>query len=68
MLTNIFEMCLLKTSATTSISVCKSSSIKLTNSPLTLCILSCLLTVIRYLTGGLFEALTNVKSKNIIHN
>lgn len=63
MLTNIFEICLLKTSATTNISGCLSSSNKTTNSFLTFLISSCLLTVIRYLIGALFVALTNVTSK-----
>jgi hypothetical protein len=64
MLTSIFEICLLKTSATTNISEHLSSPIKATNSFLTFLISSCLLTVIRYLIGGLFVALTNVTSES----
>lgn len=63
MLTNILEICLLNTSATTNVSDCLFTLNILTNSFLTFLILSCLFTVIRYLIGGLFVALTNVTSK-----
>lgn len=61
-LTNIFEICLLKTSATTNMSGCLSSPIKFTNLLLTFLISSCLFTVIRYFIGGSCVALTNVMS------
>lgn len=49
-------------------SECLSSPIKFTNSLLTFLILSCLLTVIKYLIGGLLVALTNVTSIKKINN
>lgn len=64
MLTNIFEICLLKTSATTNISGCLLIRSKSINLLFTFLISSCLLTVIRYLTGARFVALTNVITKN----